>query len=229
MNIAIILAGGSGTRMGSETPKQYLTFNNKMLLEHTLEVFEQHPLIHQIIVVVHHDYLAFVRERAARYSKCSHVVAGGTERCLSTYEALKVCQAPNDYLLIHDAARPFVSHELINRLLDAAQQYDGAIPAIPLSDTLLEVHGECVAATPPRSNYQLAQTPQAFRAATLHSAFERMAQEENYQFTDDCSVVLHYLPTAHIHIIEGDKNNLKLTYASDKEYFERLFLKKSKK
>lgn len=231
MNIVAILAGGSGKRVGADVPKQFMYFNGRMLLEYTIEAFEKNPLVDKIIVVVPKDYVDSMCDFCGEmnYPKWDTVVEGGSERYLSSYAAICACNEDEGNILIHDAARPFVSQNLITSLIEALKDYPAAVPAIPLTDTLVEVDEDCIISVPPRQNYRSVQTPQAFHLQSIHDAFDYVINDVNYCFTDDCSVLLRYDNNARIKVVEGDKNNFKLTYNSDIEYFTRIFEKNIEK
>lgn len=228
MNIAAILAGGTGTRAGAGVPKQFLNMFGKTLLERTVDIFERHPRIDQVIVVAHPDHLAQTEglRMRGKYRKWTQSVPGGKERYLSTVAAVNACPAEGN-ILIHDAARPFVSPALIDSLLDALETFPAAAPAIPLSDTLIEVENDFVKCTPDRNKFRLVQTPQAFRLPLIRKAAEAVIREANICITDDCGLFLHYFPNEKIKIVEGQKSNQKLTYKSDIELFRKIFLENS--
>lgn len=229
-NIVAILAGGVGNRAAAGIPKQFVDIDGKLLIERTLDVFERHPRIDEIIVVAHPDFVARMEElRAAGcYAKWGKTVAGGAERYLSSWAAVRACGGVEANILIHDAARPFVPADLIDRLLDALSAADGAVPVIQLSDTLLAVEENSVLRAEKRQNYRLAQTPQAFRLCAVVSAFQSAAEDSKCCVTDDCGLVLRYVPQAKIQTVEGSIHNLKLTYHSDIEYFNKIFKENAK-
>lgn len=229
-NIAAILAGGTGSRVGGEEPKQFLDLAGKTMLERTVEVFETHPRINSIVVVSHPDHIGRVEAIRARYpgGKWQLTVPGGAERYWSTAAAVEACPAEGN-LLIHDAARPFVSAALIDRLLEALESHAAAVPVIPISDTLLEVGDNSVKCVPNRQNFRFAQTPQAFHLPLLHQAIAQLKNNSNYCFTDDCGLFKHYFPEIPIAIVEGEINNKKLTYKADIQEFIKYFKENSKK
>ena len=229
-NIVAILAGGTGSRVGGEEPKQFLDLAGKTLLERTIEVFEAHPRIDRIVVVSHPDHIGRVEAIRARYpgGKWQLTVPGGVERYWSTAAAVEACPAEGN-LLIHDAARPCVSAALIDRLLEALESHAAAVPAIPISDTLLEVGDKSVKCVPNRQNFRFAQTPQAFHLPLLHQAIAQLKSNSNYCFTDDCGLFKHYFPEIPITIVEGEISNKKLTYKTDIQEFIKYFQENNKK
>lgn len=229
-NIVAILAGGTGSRVGSELPKQFLDMAGKTLLERTVEVFERHPRIDCILVVSHPNHIEQVEAIREKYpnGKWKLTVPGGSERYWSTAAAVTVCPAEGN-LLIHDAARPIVSASLIDRLLDALENHAAAVPVIPLSDTLLEVENNDVKSVPNRKNFRFAQTPQAFHLDLLHQAIAQLKSDSNYCFTDDCGLFKHYFQDIPIAIVDGEISNKKLTYQSDIQEFIKYFQENNKK
>lgn len=226
MNVAAILSGGTGTRAKAGMPKQFVNLGGKMVIERTIEAFNAHPQIDEIIVVSHPDYTGMLKEIQLAYEKWHLTVEGGSERYLSSWAAIRACENFKGNLLIHDAARPNVSSELISRVIMTLADFPAAVPVLPLTDTLLEVDGDCVKCVPLRQNFRNAQTPQGFHLDVIRHAFQLAMNDVNCCFTDDCSVVLHYLPAIKVKMVNGDFSNQKLTYHSDIEYFIKLFEKK---
>lgn len=226
MNVAAILSGGTGTRAKAGMPKQFVNLGGKMVIERTIEAFNAHPQIDEIIVVSHPDYTGMLKEIQLAYEKWHLTVEGGSERYLSSWAAIRACENFKGNLLIHDAARPNVSSELISRVIMTLADFPAAVPVLPLTDTLLEVGGDCVKCVPLRQNFRNAQTPQGFHLDVIRHAFQLAMNDVNCCFTDDCSVVLHYLPAIKVKMVNGDFSNQKLTYHSDIEYFIKLFEKK---
>ncbi|MBR1991102.1 MAG: 2-C-methyl-D-erythritol 4-phosphate cytidylyltransferase [Bacteroidales bacterium] len=226
MNVAAILSGGTGTRAKAGMPKQFVNLGGKMVIERTIEAFNAHPQIDEIIVVSHPDYTGMLKEIQLAYEKWHLTVEGGSERYLSSWAAIRACENFKGNLLIHDAARPNVSSELISRVIMALADFPAAVPVLPLTDTLLEADGDCVKCVPLRQNFRNAQTPQGFHLDVIRHAFQLAMNDVNCCFTDDCSVVLHYLPAIKVKMVNGDFSNQKLTYHSDIEYFIKLFEKK---
>ena len=216
MPTAILLAGGSGTRFGADKPKQFLEMNGKTILEHTIIAFHTHPHIDRIIIITRADYISHVSHIAASYPKVTHILPGGRERYHSTLAALQVCTDPDEHLLIHDAVRPYVSHAIIDRCLAALTSYDAIGVAMPSTDTIVRVDADdIITQSLPRSELRNMQTPQGFRQGTLRKAFDLGLQDPQFHPTDDCSVVMHYLPTTPIKVVKGEATNIKITYPSD--------------
>lgn len=224
MNIAIILAGGSGSRVGGDRPKQFLEVAGKMIIEHTIEAFHRNPRIDEIAVVSREDYVEEVKSMVDRdgYSKVRHVLCGGKERYHSSLAALAAYQDDADCLLFHDCVRPLVSQRIIDDCLDALQTYDAVDVAVPTTDTIIEVdENGSICRIPQRRLLRNVQTPQGFRRGTIRRAFDIALSDESFQPTDDVSVVFRYLPETRIKVVDGDTNNIKITYKEDLEFAER--------
>lgn len=225
MNVAIILAGGSGTRLGGERPKQFLTVAGKMVIEHTIEAFHRNSRIDEIAIVTRADYVDEMREMIARntYGKVRHVLCGGKERYHSSLAALEAYHDDNDRLLFHDCVRPLVSQRIIDDCLDALDSYDAVDVAVPSTDTIIEVDEQGnICRIPQRSRLRNVQTPQGFRRSVIRRAFDLALQDPEFMPTDDCSVVFRYLPDTRIRVVEGDTSNIKITYKEDLEFAERM-------
>ncbi len=224
LQVAILLAGGSGQRFGADRPKQFVRIGERTVLEHSLAAFEQSPHIDAVVVVSHPHHLDEVRELlpSSQHPKLLAVVAGGAERQDSTLNALRaleqVADAPLEQLriLIHDAVRPAVSQTIIERVCTALHTHQAANLVVPVTDTLLEINDNgTTAAMPSRARFRRVQTPQGFHASTLQHAYDVALTDPNFQATDDCGVVFRYLPEVQIALVEGEQRNIKLTYPED--------------
>ncbi len=220
--VAIILAGGKGTRMSTEVPKQFLEVNGKTIIEHTIEVFENHSSISKIIVVMNEVFINRMKEIVAAnaWKKVADVISGGKERYESSYNAIKYlsdCCNSDTYFLFHDAVRPAVNNEIIDRVVDALGHHDAVMTAIPSSDTLVEVSHDksSVKNIPDRNFLMRVQTPQAFSSILIKKAYETALRDDNFICTDDCGVVQRYLPEKQIFIVKGDERNIKVTFEND--------------
>lgn len=241
-NIAVILAGGTGSRVGGGLPKQLLPLaDGRSILEHSVEAFEQAACIDEIGIVMHPDYIACVEEMLLRngWQKVSFIIAGGKERWESSVNAIREIERriqdkeqrmvgtilqptynnPITNILLHDAARPFVSARIIEDVCKALETHEAVTVAIPATDTMYSVSatatGKIVQTIPPRATLMCAQTPQAFRLETIAAAYRRALQDPHLQATDDCGIVHHYLPAVPIHIVPGFPSNRKITYKED--------------
>lgn len=224
-NIAIILASGSGARFRSDIPKQFLKLAGKTVLEHTLDVFEQHPRIDEIIVVVAADTRLLTQEIIgnAGYRKVRKIVLGGATRQASSAAGIAAVVGDEHKVLVHDAVRPLLDAVTIDRCLDALDTHDAVDTGIASPDTIIRVNATAaIADIPDRSTLRLGQTPQAFRAGLLRRAHALAAADPALHVTDDCGLILHY-GLAAVHVVAGDVNNIKITYPSDIYLADRLF------
>lgn len=220
-NVAILMAAGKGTRMGNEVPKQFVAVNGKMLMEYSLQVFQDHPRIDEIVVVLPADYLEVEEVLTylfTYYPKVTQVLAGGKERFESSWAAIQwFVERRDDNLLLHDAARPGITSRIIDDLLDTLQHEQAAVTAMPATDTVLRVGADgSLVETLNRSELFYAQTPQAFRAGLLYDCFiDLIEKDDGFVPTDESGVVAHYRPDVPIKIVKGDSRNFKVTYAED--------------
>lgn len=234
LQVAILLAGGSGQRFGADRPKQFVRIGERTVLEHSLAAFEQSPHIDAILIVSHPQHLDEVRELlpSSQHPKLLSVVAGGAERQDSTLNALRALAQITDSpleqirILIHDAVRPAVSQSIIERVYTALHTHQAANLVVPVTDTLLEINDNgTTAAMPSRARFRRVQTPQGFHAATLQHAYDVALTDPNFQATDDCGVVFRYLPEVEIVLVEGEQRNIKLTYPEDLHVLYHLLVK----
>lgn len=220
-NIAVILAGGVGSRIGADKPKQFLEVAGKMVIEHTIGTFDKHPLIDEVCVVVHPEWVAFMRDQAGRngWHKVAKIVAGGSERYMSTLEALKAyADEPADSrMLLHDAVRPLVSQRLIADVCEALDSHRAAGAAVACTDTIWKVEEGRVVSIPDRKSLMRAQTPQGFHLEVLRKAYERARLSEQIPATDDCGMVMRYAPEEEVYVVMGEESNIKMTYPRDVE------------
>jgi 2-C-methyl-D-erythritol 4-phosphate cytidylyltransferase len=226
MNIAVVLAGGSGHRFGTAMPKQFLPLAGKTVIEHSVEAFEQCAAIDEIAVVMNADYLPQMQEIINRngWKKVRKLLTGGAERHLSTLSAINAYEGCSDInLIFHDAARPAVSQRIVEEVVKALQGHSAVAVAIPSTDTVFEVTdtGEFIMAIPSRSRLRCAQTPQAFHIDVIREAYRRALQDPDFTSTDDCGVLLKYCPEVPIFIVLGEVSNMKLTYPDDAVMLER--------
>lgn len=234
MNVAVILAGGTGSRLGNETPKQFFKVAGKTVIEHTIEVFENNTNIYEIAVVIHQGYVATIDEYVLKngWKKVKKIIKGGDERHLSSLAAIDAySDFPNYNLLFHDAVRPLISNQVINKVIDALQNYNAIDVAVPTSDTIIQVNeaGTIIEDIPVRKYLRRGQTPQAFKQKTIKDAYNIALKDTNFSATDDCGTVKKYLPTEPIFVVEGEESNIKLTYKEDAYLMDKLFQLRSTK
>ena len=234
-NIAVVLAGGTGSRMGAPMPKQFLSLKGRAVIEYPIETFCSHPAIDEVAVVVHPDWRSEFEAIAVRnqWPKLVRIVDGGSERFMSTLNAVMAfIDEPDDTnLLFHDAARPLVSAAIVDRVVEALKRHKAVGVGVPCTDTVWEVHPDMsgdwdgtsaafevprfVARIPERRLMWQAQTPQAFRLPTIRDAYQRALQDPQFHATDDCGVVRRYMPEVKVHVVEGCADNFKITVEGD--------------
>ncbi|MFL1379668.1 MULTISPECIES: SDR family NAD(P)-dependent oxidoreductase [unclassified Nocardiopsis] len=226
--VAVVLAGGSGQRIGLATPKQLLKIAGKTILEHTLELFEQAPRVDEVIVMMNpgfvNDAEAIVRK--AGLGKVTRVLPGGTSRNATTQlalDALSHYSAENTNVLFHDAVRPLLSQRVIDDCVTALETYQAVDVAIPSSDTIIEVDDDVITDVPTRARLRRGQTPQGFRLATIRNAYAKAWADPGFEATDDCTVVLRYAPDVPIHVVAGEEQNMKVTQPVDIFIADKLF------
>jgi 2-C-methyl-D-erythritol 4-phosphate cytidylyltransferase len=214
MNVAIIVAGGSGKRFGSEIPKQFLKLGGKPLIFHTLEKFENCPAIDEIILVLASDKIGYFYSlpEKSKFKKPVKIVAGGKIRAESVLNGLKAISENCQIVVVHDGARPFVSGEEISQTVAAAQAHGAACLTAKITDTVKEISpsGKIIG-TINREKLRRALTPQAFHFEILQKAFAENDLKESV--TDECLLVekLGYP----IFAVEGNPKNIKITTRED--------------
>lgn len=227
-NVAIILAAGTGSRMGEGCPKQFLRLNGRTVVEYSVDAFERCNAIDEIAVVMHPDHMQRMLQisKVNNWTKLQHILAGGKERYLSTTAAIKAYSSYGECnLLFHDAARPLVSDRIICDVADALHTYNAVGVAVPMTDTVFITEGDTVRSIPDRRKLQRAQTPQGFRLSTIQQAYDIALRDPDFVSTDDCGTVLRYLPNITIYIVRGDERNVKLTYKEDLPLIEQILKK----
>ncbi|MEJ7696331.1 MAG: IspD/TarI family cytidylyltransferase [Candidatus Limnocylindrales bacterium] len=223
---ALLLAGGYGNRFGAEVPKQFIRLAGEPILLRSARTVAAAG-VDRLVVVAHQDWIAESTAllEAAGLSLTASVVAGGASRNESTRNGLHALAAdPDDIVIVHDAVRPLVPVEVIRRAIEpiAAGRADSTDTVIPSADTLVIVDGDRVVEIPDRSRYRRGQTPQVFRASILAEAYRRAAAAGDLRATDDCSLVLRYLPDARVVAVAGDEVNLKITTRIDMVMADRM-------
>ncbi len=217
--LGVVLAAGKGNRFTTETPKQFLELTGKPVFIHSALAFEQSRCIDGIAVVVPAGCENEVKTTLTRFgiTKTVAVICGGKERQDSVKEALDLgLQRRFDHILLHDAARPLLSGDVIKRLCDTLEIHRAATAALPVTDTIaVTENGETVAAVPERKTLWQIQTPQGFNLYTLSEAYARLSPAVLAACTDDCGVIRAFLPDEPVALVEGDRKLLKLTYPQD--------------
>ena len=225
-NVAVILAGGMGTRVGGNTPKQLLPLSDgRSVLEHSVDAFEAASCIDEIVIVMHPEWIKEAEELCRRnaWQKVRQIIAGGSERWESSWHAIQAFsgQLSEISLWLHDAARPFVSQRILSDVAKALETHAAVTVGVPVTDTLYKVRRNDVRGTkevetiPSRADFMRAQTPQAFHLDVLKEAFERALAQGQVAVTDDVGIVQAYMPEQSIFIVSGEEANRKITYAED--------------
>jgi 2-C-methyl-D-erythritol 4-phosphate cytidylyltransferase len=224
-NIAVILAGGIGSRLGLSTPKQFLKVAGKMVVEHTIDVFERNAHIDQIAIVSNPFYVSTFEEMTLRngWRKVAKILKGGKERYDSSLSAIRAYEGCDVNLIFHDAVRPLVSQRIVDEVVEALEHYQAIDVAMPSADTIIEVEGDFIAQIPDRSRLRRGQTPQAFDLQTIRRAYDIALQDPQFRATDDCGVVRRYLPDVPVYVVPGEESNMKLTYKEDTYLLDKYF------
>ena len=222
--VAVVLGGGAGSRFGAATPKQLLTLDGKTLVEHCVAAFASAPGIDEVLLVMPAAYTAEAKTLVGE--QVSAIIEGGVTRSDSVRNALAylLLRNPPDTtgVLFHDAARPLVTQQIIADCVTAVQAHDAAGTAIPTSDTIIVANDGVLSHCPPRETLFRAQTPQCFRLSVIAQAHQLAAADPDFTPTDDCGVVLRYLPGTPVHIVQGSESNIKITYPGDLAVAEAL-------
>lgn len=206
---AIIVAAGSGSRLGSHIPKQFLSIGGKPLIVHTLASFQAAPSVDSIILVLADDQI--VGFDAGKIPKLSRIVTGGSTRADSVLNGLNAVDAETAIVAVHDGARPLVTTNEIEWVIAKAKETGAACLVAPVTDTIKSVRGGEITTTLDRSELRRALTPQAFKIELLKNAFAMCELDENV--TDECYLVEKL---GHpIAVIEGSLRNIKVTHPED--------------
>lgn len=233
--IAVVLAGGTGQRIGLEIPKQLLKIAGKPILEHTLHIFETAPDVDDVILLMTPAYVEDAQRIVDRagLGKVTRVLAGGSTRSETTRIAIRAAAedlgvGEDVNLLFHDAVRPLLSQRVVKECVQALERFQAVDVAIPSSDTVIVTRthgddGEFITEVPDRSRLRRGQTPQGFWLSTIRAAYDRAEADPSFQATDDCSVVVKYLPDVPVHVVQGDEYNMKVTQPVDVFIADKLF------
>ncbi|MER7501244.1 IspD/TarI family cytidylyltransferase [Nonomuraea pusilla] len=230
-SVGVLLAGGVGQRVGRDTPKQLIEVAGRTILEHSLAVFDAAPEIDEIVVLMTPGYGDRVREIVERggYRKVAAIVDGGASRTESTWRAIQALGDEECNVLLHDAVRPLLEPRIITECVKALETSRAVDVAIPSSDTVLVAvpgpGGEVIGDVLDRAWLRRSQTPQCFRLSVIREAYERALADPGFAgrpATDDCGVVLRYLPDVPIRLVEGSERNIKVTHPDDLRVAELL-------
>jgi 2-C-methyl-D-erythritol 4-phosphate cytidylyltransferase len=243
--VAVVLGGGVGQRLGAGMPKQLLTLGGQTLVERCVAAFDQAPGVDEVLVVMARGYTEQVKAMLADggYRKVTDVIEGGATRPDSTRVALAAIAGPaaggglggaadgghgggggigDCGVLLHDAARPLVDQQIIADCVASLEIHEAAGVAVPSSDTIVIAENGVMRSVPRRETLFRCQTPQCFRLSVIARAHELAAADPDFAPTDDCGVVLRYLPGVDVHIVPGSERNIKITFPQDLAVAEAL-------
>ena len=227
-NLAVIFAGGVGTRMNTnDLPKQFLMVHGKPIIVHTIEIFQNHPEIDGIICVCVESWIDYMEELKYRYrlDKIAKVVPGGETGQLSIFNGLKACAEiyglSDNIVLIHDGVRPLISAETISANIASVKEFGTAITSVPAQETVIVVDDdEQVEEIVDRSHARLARAPQSFYLKEILEAQEKAISQGLTNMTDSCTLMKHF--GKKLVTIPGERNNIKITTPEDFYTFRAL-------
>lgn len=221
MNVALVFAGGAGTRMGASVPKQFLQLCGKPVLVYTLGLFQNHPEIDRIRVVAPSDYIDRTGKLCRQYgmTKVVGIVEGGDTAQDSIYNGLEVCareDGEDAVVLLHDGVRPYLEPEVISRNISSVREFGNAITITPCFETIVvSADGRCIDQMPRRAESYTAQAPQSFRVSDILAAHERIrAEPTRYADMVDQATICHHLGIP-VHLVMGSRGNIKVTTSED--------------
>jgi 2-C-methyl-D-erythritol 4-phosphate cytidylyltransferase len=225
--VAVVLAGGIGQRFGGDRPKQMQMLAGRTLIEHSVTAFEQAPGVDAITIVMPAGRADPARQQftADGHPKVTTVIEGGLTRTDSTRCAIAALGVDECNVLFHDAARPLLDQRIIADCVVALATGRAIGVAVPSSDTIVEVADGVVTGMPRRDTLARCQTPQGFRLSVIRRAYELADADPSFPqrpATDDCGVVLRYLPDVPVRLVAGSERNIKITYPGDLEVAETL-------
>ena len=226
---ALIFAGGTGKRMNTKTlPKQFLEIHGKPIIIHTIEHFEAHSEIKDIVVVCVDDWLDYCKDLLAKFNikKVSQVVPGGETGQMSIFNGLETLrekyQGNDDYVLIHDGVRPLIDEEIISKNIESVKKYGTAITVKPVIETVVQVDEEDIINNViERSTCQTAVAPQSFVLSEIYSLHMRAQAEKLFDMTDSATLARYY--GLSLHTVMGGSENIKITTPSDFYIFRAIY------
>ena len=227
MNIALIFAGGSGTRMNSKArPKQFLQFFGKELIIHTLENFQNHQEIDAITIVCIEEWIPYLKKLLSKYdiSKVKAVVSGGKTGQESIYKGLSATKEYVDeksIILVHDGVRPFINEDVISNCIKNVKEHGSAITTVPATETIVATENDRITTITDRSKCQLARAPQCFYLDDLLSAHEKAIKDGNLNMIDSASLMKFY--GHELYTVRGNIDNIKITTPADFYTFKALY------
>lgn len=216
-NVAIVFAGGVGTRMNSKAkPKQFLEIHGKPIIIHTLEHFENHPMIDSICVVSVSEWIGYVEKLLSKFGirKVKWLVQGGETALDSQLNGLRAIDEEDAIVLIHDGVRPLINEQVITDCINCVKKYGNAITVAPATETIIRQDNESrITSTISRSECMLARAPQCFMLKDILSIHEKSIREGKHKYIDSTSLMLDYGKT--LHTVEGNVENIKVTTPAD--------------
>lgn len=211
---AIVLAGGKGSRLSSDTKKQYIKILDKEILFRTLEKFEKIEVINNVTIVCENEEVDHIKSYG--FNKVVKFAEAGTERMNSVYNAIKLLDSDTDFVIVHDGVRPFFDEEKVSELIEKTSEIGGAIYAVKSTDTIKKVIDGRVVETVNRENLYNVQTPQCFKKDLLIKAYD-FAIEQKIFCTDDSMIIEKANLGYDVAVVESDYNNIKITTKIDLE------------
>lgn len=219
----VVLAGGIGSRMGNmEKPKQFLELGGKPVIIHTIEKFALHPGLKEVLVLSPRAWVSYTQDIVRKYipaGKEVTVLTGGSTRNETIMNAIRYIEEKGDLtedtiIVTHDSVRPFVTHRILEENIRFAREYGACDTVMPATDTIVESRGEDkITNIPDRKFMYQGQTPQSFRAKKLKDLYEALTKEEKEILTDACKIMV--LKGEHVHLVQGETFNIKITYPYD--------------
>ena len=228
MKLSVVIpAAGQGKRMKTEKNKQFLMLNDKEILAHTINKFESESVVDEVIIVAREEEIDYCKNKIVDnydFEKVTKVIAGGATRQESVYNGLQAVKSDSNYVLIHDGARPFITAELINKVITAAEKYDAAAVGVPVKDTIKVINSDnMIINTPDRSKLVAIQTPQIFDKELITEAYQN-ALADDFVGTDSASLVERINQT--VKLVQGSYENIKITTPEDLEFGERILARR---
>ena len=225
----ILLAGGSGTRLNSDTPKQFLRIAGKTIAEHSYDCLASFAPEARFVVTVPSDALDFAKKLFDKTR--AEVIAGGSTRQGSTLAALRHLSRSNPprHVVIHDSARPFLNHQILHDVMEALQTYEAVDVAIRTADTVIIERDGLIESIPKRDHIYRGQTPQGFHYPALLQCYEEIGEKRIQEFTDDCGIYKACKPFGKIKIVNGSSDNIKITDSVDLVLADELFRIRSRR
>ena len=209
MNSAVIVAGGNGSRVSGNIPKQFIKIIGKEILSYSVNIFLKHPKIHEVIIVSHQDWIDTVSKN---YPRCK-IVKGGEKRQESSLNGVMATHSNTENVLIHDAARPFISSRIISDCLEVLNKCEGTAPVMDASNSMIKLsNGKATYVD--RSKIYEVQTPQCFKKELILEVLSATLEG-----TDEIGMVLRKFPEINLEFVKGSLNNAKITTDSDIKHF----------